>query len=113
MLYINLEFRRGILFIRLCGDLVEKTSLELKEVNDLIEKQGIKYVVLNMEQLRFVDNVGMSMIIDNYKKVNHQDGKIVICGINEVVGNKIKKDPIYSYLYKSANELNALQMLHI
>ena len=52
MLDINLEFYRGILFIRLKGLLNKTTVSKLKEeVNDLVKENGIRNLVFNISEL--------------------------------------------------------------
>ena len=51
MLKVLMEFRKGILFIRLYGTL-SKNTLDTfnKEVKEVIINSGIRYVVLNIDK---------------------------------------------------------------
>lgn len=49
MLKINLEFRKGVLFVRLNGSLNDKDSLD--NINSLINEIGFKYIVFNVDNL--------------------------------------------------------------
>ena len=68
MLEINMEFRKGILFIRLSGVLNEKTVEKLeKEVTDLVEENGIRNLVFNLEEVTNIDINGINALLQNYK----------------------------------------------
>ena len=74
-------FKKGILFIRLKGDITKETSsLFADEINPLILDNGIKNVVLNLSRLRKVDNVGMSALYDSYLSLT-KESDISICEI--------------------------------
>ena len=53
MLKVLMEFRKGVLFVRLYG-ILNKDTVDTfeKEVKEVIIKSGIKYVVLNISNLR-------------------------------------------------------------
>lgn len=91
MLDINMEIRRGILFVRLIGNLNKETSKYFKnEVSNLIEEKGIKYIVINLRQLTNLDTIGADLILDEYRYIAKIDGKVVICGVDD--NKKIEKD---------------------
>ena len=52
MLDIDMRFKQGILFIRLSGILNGDTCMKLEEsISTLIEDNGIKYVLFNLNNL--------------------------------------------------------------
>ena len=56
MLKINMEFRKGILFVRLKGELNKYTYKGLNDyLSPIIEEQGIKYLVINLACLNKMD----------------------------------------------------------
>lgn len=116
MLDINMEFARGMLFIRLSGILSKKTSQELKMALDkMIDEQGIKYFVLNLESLDYIDEEGIQLIMNRYFDVTLRDGKLVICGYNHHIQKRVKKDldQAFQRIESSNNELSALHLINI
>ncbi len=115
MLNINVEFRKGVLFIRLEGTLNYETVPNLnEEVLNVIKTNGIKYIVFNLENLYYIDIYGINAIMNHYNLVNSYNGKSLICGIsNSTVKNKIKKSDILKYLNETTNELTALKLINI
>ncbi len=80
MLKINLEYRKGILFVRLKGSLSKLTYNALNNyLIPIIKDYGIKYIVFNLEKLDLIDDYGkysINMIINETKK---NLGKGYIC----------------------------------
>ena len=69
MLNIDIEYKRGILFVRLDGILNEKTSCILEDaLKSVVHKAGIKYVLINFEKLYELDKSGISSNICAYHR---------------------------------------------
>ena len=52
MLSVGTEFRKGIFFVRLKGDLNKNTIYKLNEkVTNIVRENGIKNIVFNFEKL--------------------------------------------------------------
>lgn len=116
MLEIDMEFARGMLFVRLKGILSKRTCWELKETLDkMIHEQGIRYFVINLESLDYIDEEGVKLIINRYFDVTLNDGKLVICGYNRHIQKKVKSDlhNALSNIESSKNELSALHLINI
>lgn len=106
MLDIGFEVRKGILFIRLKGDLTEQTSFKLKkEITDMIEDIGITNVVFNLSNVTCIDNVGIEKLKENFIICERNHGQAYICIDNK----RIKNIFLESYSYENIidNELNA------
>ncbi|MDD2208044.1 MAG: STAS domain-containing protein [Bacilli bacterium] len=105
MLKINMEFRKGVLFIRLKGSLTKNT---VKSLNDylipVIIKQGIKYVVYNLGAVTIIDNYGKESLEKGIEaaKINHGDA--LICNTKLILDDKFKI---------VENELAALSLINI
>ena len=103
---MKLEYNKGILFIRLKGNLNHVLS---KEINTcLIPKvleQKIKYIVINLYEVEDVDTFGLDAILNLKCAVRSLKGKICICELSNELNNKIKK-------YKIKEVKNELQALN-
>ena len=96
MLGIDMEFKKGILFVRLSGILNGDTaSLLDKEMTSLIETNGIRYVVLNSNNLRAIDVDSINDIIEYNKKILKDQRRLLICDANNsrkrIFSNNIQK----------------------
>ena len=92
MLKINLEFRKGVLFVRLNGSLNNKDSLD--SINSLINEIGFKYIVFNLDNLKCIDVNGIKCILDYQDKLLQNHGKLLLCENNKVLSNRIFKNKI-------------------
>ena len=112
-LKINFEFRKGLLFIRLEGKLTKKTSKELSKTLDrFIYEQGVKYFVINLESLEFIDQNGLEVIRKKYKDMILHNGKLIVCGYQkDAIRAIVEKD--LKEVHKTKNELMAFQMIQI
>ena len=67
-----MEFSKGILFIRLKGDLNKNT------IKGIIDRD-FKYIVLNIDNMYSIDSYSIEYINKLYKIINNTSGKMVIC----------------------------------
>ena len=67
-----MEFRKGILFIRLKGDLNKDT------IKGIIDKD-FKYVVLNIDDMYSIDSYSIKYLNKIYKLYENNNNKSIIC----------------------------------
>ena len=115
MLEFNLEFRKGVLFVRLIGDLNGQTKILIdQELGDLVNRNGIKYLVFNVEGLKYIDEYGIDALYHNYTVINKHHGKTMVCGIkNLLVKYRLEHSRLFNYLDVVDNELSAIATLSI
>ena len=102
MVDLNIEFTRGVLFVRLAGILNEVSSMDVEEkVFEIIKDGGIRFVVFNVKNLEMSDSVEL---FDKCQKLlEENDGRVLICG-----------DEMSAYdLEYVSDELSALKLLSI
>lgn len=105
MLKINLEFRKGILFIRLKGSLNKLTYQSMKDyLIPIIKDNGIKYIVFNLAYLTNIDGYGKESIKEAIFYAKQNQGTGLICN------SKISFDKPYTMI---ENELKALKYITI
>ena len=111
MLDIDMEFKQGILVVRLLGILNGDTSYRLKEDLELVIKDnGIKYVLLNLKKLSFIDKYGLEVIKKSYEEIVKNNGKLIICGINKLFDYN---NSITENLYQINEEVAAYEIINI
>ncbi len=81
MLKVLMEFRKGVLFVRLYGSLnKDTTDIFEKEVKEVIIKSGIRYVVLNVSNLSEIKESGIKEIKNLRKILKKMDGEFFLFG---------------------------------
>ena len=71
LLKTSMEFSKGILFIRLKGDLNKDT------IKGIIEKD-FRYIVLNIDNMYSIDSYSIKYLNKIYQEYNNY-GKMIIC----------------------------------
>lgn len=115
MLDIDMEFRKGVLFVRLKGELTKDTVDTLnEEVTKRVEKNGINNVVFNIEELSVIDIKGIHALFYNYEVCHKGHGKTLLCGLNNnLVKHRIEHSRLLKYMYETSDELSALNMIQL
>ena len=104
MLNINMEYKFGILFVRLKGKLTVKNAQKLESsLIPIIINNGIKNLVYNFNELNSIDEVGYKLLIMTLNAIKHNKGNALI------VNNRFKLKNIKEI----SNELNALEILKV
>lgn len=115
MLKIDMEFKRGILFVRLEGNL-NKQNIE-KFNNDVIPvvlKHGLKYIVVNLDKVNSIDIDGIESLMELNEIVSRWDGKTTLCSLtNKQVKSTLKQSDYSNMFYETSNELTALGVMRI
>ena len=111
MLEINLEFIRGMLFVRLKGILDNNNYAKLSDCfNDMINDKGMKYFIVNLEELTYIDSRGLQAITDGYCDVLKHNGKLIICGCEDKL---YQEKNLLNQIEHTSNELNAFKLINI
>lgn len=113
MLDINFEFRRGVLFIRLSGELTKRTVSYLdSEVTTLIRDNGIRNVVFNVSNLSKLDLKGISRLFYNYELCKKNRGVSLLCCVdNNSIHEKIESTRLFQYMNDLNDELSAFNFI--
>lgn len=112
MLKIDTIYKRGILFVRLYGVINKNTKLELdKTLESAIDKVGIKYLLLNFDNIYYI-NSDITLIMEKWsKRLKENDGKFFVCGYDKV-SDKYSIDVSRTAL-KTKDEFSAFNMINI
>ena len=115
MLSINMEFRKGILFVRLNGVLDKNTvNILNEEVTSLVKDNGIRNLVFNISGLTSIDMKGINALLYNYELCKQNNGQSLLCNIeNTLVKHRIKNSRILKYMNETSNELTAISLLNL
>ena len=114
MLNVGTEFRKGILFVRLKGDLNKDTVYKLnKKVTNVVKENGIRNIVFNFERLKSIDIKGINSIFYNYELCKKNKGKSLLCGNNDKIRKRLKSSRLINYVYEISDELTAIKILNM
>jgi anti-anti-sigma factor len=115
MLDIDMEFRGGILFLRLNGKLVSSTSAMLDNLlKKLISNNSIRFITFNVAGLKYIDSVGINTIIKYNEALSKIKGKALICGLyNDLVRLRVQSSKMMRAIDEVSDELGALKIINL
>lgn len=110
---LNIEFRKGLLFIRLEGILSKDTSSILSEcIHYFIKEGGVKYFVINLKDLDDIDEEGLNLLKEKNKDIILHNGNLIICISNNIAVEKIVKENLKE-VYQMRDELKAFELMKV
>lgn len=113
-LTINTEIKGAILCIRLSGELDHHSAEDLRDqATNAIEKYQIKHIILNLDQLSFMDSSGLGVILGRYKQIKQKHGEMVVCAISPSVKRLFEMSGLFKIISLESSENSALQRLGV
>jgi stage II sporulation protein AA (anti-sigma F factor antagonist) len=111
---IKMEIKHNVLCIRLKGELDHHTADELREkASHAIETNEIHHIVLNLEQLSFMDSSGLGVILGRYKQIKQVHGEMVVCAISPSIKRLFDMSGLFKIVRLEPTEEYALQRLGV
>ncbi len=113
-LAIELEVKHNVLCIRLAGELDHHTAEDLRQkVTSVLERKEINHILLNLENLSFMDSSGLGVILGRYKQVKNTGGEMVVCSISPPVKRLFDMSGLFKIIRLEQDEVYALQTLGV
>lgn len=113
-LNIDLEVKNDVLCIRLSGELDHHAAEDLRELaTNAIEKYNIRHILLNLEQLSFMDSSGLGVILGRYKQIKQLHGEMVVCAISPAIQRLFDMSGLFKIIRLEPTEEFALQSLGV
>ena len=113
-LNIELDIKQDVLCIRLGGELDHHTADELREqAANVIERNNIRHIVLNLEHLSFMDSSGLGVILGRYKQIKQVHGEMVVCAISPALQRLFDLSGLFKIIKMEPTEEFALQRLGV
>lgn len=114
MLNTILEYRKGILFVRLNGVLVKDTiNFINSRLISIIEQDKLDNIVINVEGLDNIDYKGINFIFYIYELCKKNKGSLLMCGISENIRKRFKKSRVLNYIKEISSELESFDLVKI
>lgn len=110
MLKVDMEYDKGILYVRLKGVLERKVCYKINNyIVPVVLKHKIKYLVFNLALLQDIDESGMDALLNTKCAVRSNKGKICLCDVSDDVRLKLKR----VRMKIASNELAANHLINI
>lgn len=113
-LSLQMAIKRNILFIRLRGELDQASVDGLKyRVTEVLNKYYIRHIIINLEEVPFMDSSGIGFIIGRYSQLKERRGKVVVCAMNEMIERIFMLSGLKKICLVAASEDEAQSVLEV
>ncbi|MBR2564023.1 MAG: anti-sigma F factor antagonist [Paenibacillus sp.] len=113
-LNVNMEHHRGILIVRLSGELDHHTADMVRmQMDEAIQRRQCEHLVLSLKDLQFMDSSGLGVILGRYKLIKNKGGKMVICDVNPSIYRLLEMSGLFKIMPIYENEGTALSGLEV
>ena len=102
---IIFDFRKGLFFVRLKDNLNDIDCLS--DIYNTISNIGLKYIVLNLNEIRCITSNSVNYILNYNDKILSSNGKLILCEEDNLISTYLFKNKI-PYV---KNEIQAFDLI--
>ena len=107
---INLNSK--IVKIAFSGEITLDNSLIFKEeIKNYLVDKGIYFLIIDLNEVEFIDSSGLGMLISFFKEINEKKGQLVYIGIHAYVAKIIDLVQLGQVFIIKDDEKEALEVL--
>ncbi|TMW73677.1 anti-sigma F factor antagonist [Alteribacter natronophilus] len=90
------------------------TAMKLRErVDQAMKEHNLTHMLLNLENLMFMDSSGLGVILGRYKFIQSLGGEMVVCSISPPVKRLFDMSGLFKIIRLETDENRALSMLGV
>lgn len=113
-LQTTFDVRENVLIVRFNGELDHHEAENIRKKWQIeMYQQPIKHVVINLEDLEFMDSSGLGVILGRYKEVLELGGEMVVCSPSPTIKRLFEMSGIFKIVRLEENEQFALSTLGV
>jgi stage II sporulation protein AA (anti-sigma F factor antagonist) len=111
-LNISTLVKQGVLIVRVDGELDMHVADEFrKTVDDALEDSGVKYILLSLKGVTFIDSSGLGVILGRYKKVSALGGRMATANARPQVAKVLEFSGLSKIMNMFGSEAEALESI--
>lgn len=106
--------REDVLIIRLKGELDHHEATILREAwQNKLREGTVKHVILNLEEVTFMDSSGIGVLLGRYKEILELGGELVVCSVNPSINRILEMSGMFKIIRLESDEQFALLSLGV
>lgn len=110
----NIERNQHAIIVRLNGELDHHSADRVRTlIEEAMMKDHVKHLVMDMQELTFMDSSGIGVILGRYKQVKAKGGKLIICNANRSVNRLLELSGLFKIIERHDDENSALSSLEV
>lgn len=83
---LDIKVEEENLLVNFNGELDHHTAKDAREsIDDAYDGKNVKNIIIDLNQLNFMDSSGIGLIMGRYKKTSQNDGKLFLKNVSERV----------------------------
>src|SRR5690625_3833535 len=108
------DIKQNILIVRLSGEIDHHEADKLREEwQDVFYKNDVKHMVVNLEQITFMDSSGLGVILGRYKEALQVGGKMIVCHDPDSIKRLFEVLGLFKLVHDKQNEYYELGALGV
>lgn len=113
-LQVTFDKMQDVLIVRLKGELDHHEAEILRDKwKKMMYKNAIKHVVLNLQDVSFMDSSGLGVILGRYKETLQLGGEMVVCSVTPPIERLFDMSGLFKIIRLAENESYALSTLGV
>lgn len=113
-LEVKFTGRENVLIVRLKGELDHHEAGSLREKwQENLSSGMFKHVILNLEEVNFMDSSGIGVLLGRYKEIASLGGELVVCSVNSSIKRIFDMSGLFKIIRLAENEQYALDSLGV
>lgn len=111
-MHLKFDKYNDVLIVYLFGELDHHNAEVLRvKIDDRIDREGIKKVILSFQGVSFMDSSGIGAVIGRYKKINSKGGGLCVVDIDERINRVFELSGLYKIIKQYKNIDEALKVI--
>ncbi len=112
--HVEMEHHRGVLVVRLSGELDHHAADYVRmEMDEAIMRGQVEHLILSLKELQFMDSSGLGVILGRYKLIRSKGGKMAVCDATTPVKRLLEMSGLFKIMSLYDDESSALSDLEV
>lgn len=109
---IHIEIKEKSMLVRLKGeiDLAVADTLRESLEKELDSNSQIKYLIINLSNVTYIDSSGLGVILGRYRRVTKYGGRVFIVGARAQVRKVLDLSGLLNIMQECPSEASALEL---
>ncbi|MFD1850544.1 anti-sigma F factor antagonist [Oceanobacillus bengalensis] len=108
------DVKEEVLIVRLSGEIDHHGAESLRDKwKDMMYTTPVKHVILNLEEVTFMDSSGLGVVLGRYKEVLQLGGEMVVCSVSPQIKRLFEMSGLFKIVRLEENEAFALETLGV
>lgn len=106
-MYLKFDKKEDKLIVSLIGELDHHSAEEVRvKIDDRIDRDNIKKVILNFSGVTFMDSSGIGVVIGRYKKMQNRSGRLCVAEASKTISKVFEISGMFKIIdvYRNIDE---------